>query len=150
MRVLALAFIFVAGFIGSAWAADPAPSTDVFAGAGFKITLANGATATKEQGPDFDVYYVAWGAAGHLGLYEGCCPQTFLIGNDVTKADITINGLKAQELKRNDGTSVSRELRVTIPRPGTSYTMIVHAWYKSLSTADAAIADQMLSTIAPK
>ena len=149
MRSVGLVLAFIAAFITGVSAAEPA-TPDVFANAGFKIALVSGATATKQQGPDFDVYYVAWGAAGHLGLYEGCCPQTFLTGPDVHKADITINGLKAAELKRSDDKVVSRELHITIPRPGTTATMVVHAWYKSLSPEDAAIADQMLATIAAK
>lgn len=148
MRAIGLMIVLFASVTAASWAAEPA--TDVFAGAAFKITLADGATASKQQGPDFDVYFVSWGASGHLGLYEGCCPQTFLAGPDVQKGNITLNGLKTQEAKRTDGTVVSRELHVTIPRPGTTYTMVVHAWYKSLSAQDAAIADQMLSTIAAK
>ena len=149
MRILGLLLSLMAALALTAVAAEPA-SPDVFANAGFKITLPSNATAAIQRGPDFDVYYVTWGTTGHLGLYEGCCPQTFLAGPDVQTNDITINGLKAKELKRSDGTALSRELHITIARPGTTYTMIVHTWYKSLSADDAAIADRILATITAK
>lgn len=135
---------------GTSVAADTALPVDVFANAGFKITLASGANATKQEGPDFFVYYVKWGAAGQLGLYEGCCAQAFLTGADVVKTDITINGLKAHEAKRDADGNASREVHITVTRPGSSASFIVHAWYKNLGADDAKIADQMIATIAAK
>ena len=137
--------------IGAAAAADGTPPKDAFANAGFKITLAGGASATKQDGPDFTVYFISWGPTGHLGLYEGCCAQTFLAGADLEKADIMINGLKAHQLKRQSGDFVSRELHIDVPAAGGStHAFVVHAWYKSLGADDAKIADQIIATIAAK
>ena len=141
----------ILSLIGAAAAADTTPPKDAFANAGFKITLASGAAASKQDGPDFAVYFVSWGATGHLGLYEGCCAQTFLAGADLEKTDITINGLKAHQLKRQSGDFASRELHIDVPAAGGSTrAYVVHAWYKSLGADDAKIADQMIATIAAK
>jgi hypothetical protein len=135
-----------------------APSTaapaNPFARASFAITLPAAAKATKEEGPDFDVYRVKWGQTGSLGIYEGCCPQTFVTDANAVKSDITINGVAVHQTTLRDGESTAKEYYFDFqPEPGTgteAHAFVVHAWYSNLDEADAKAADDIISTIRRK
>ena len=129
-----------------------APAAKPFARASFAITLPAAASAPKQEGPDFDVDTVKWGQTGSLGVYEGCCPQTFITDATAGKRDITINGITVHESTVRDGESTSREFYFDFqPEPGsTAFPFVVHAWYSNLDEADARAADDILATIRRK
>jgi hypothetical protein len=123
-----------------------------FARASFAITLPAAAKATREEGPDFDVYRVKWGQTGSLGIYEGCCPQTFVADANAVKSDATINGVAVHQTTLRDGESTAKEYYFDFqPEPGTdAHAFVVHAWYSNLDEADAKAADDIISTIRRK
>ncbi len=148
---IARAIILLVGFGARGLAAEKPPANP-FARASFAITLPARAAATKQEGPDFDVYTVKWGQTGMLGIYEGCCPQAFLTDANAEKRDITINDLPVRQTMLRDGEHTSKEFYFDFkPEPGsTAFPFVVHAWYSDLDEADAKTADEILSTIRRK
>jgi len=143
--------VLLVGF-GHRSSAAETPPANPFARASFAITLPAGAKTAKQEGPDFDVYTVKWGQTGMLGIYEGCCPQTFLTGAAAEKSDITINDLSVRQTTLRDGEHTSKEFYFDFkPEPGTNaFPFVVHAWYSDLDEADAKTADEIFSTIRRK
>jgi hypothetical protein len=149
MRVIGfvLAAVLLAATAGLSLAAD-AP-VDPFARARFAITLPTGATVAKQEGPDFDVYTVKWGLTGMLGLYEGCCPQTFITDPNAVKNDSVINDIEVKQTALRDGEHASKEVYFDVrPLPGSNaFPFVVHAWYSELGEIDEKTAEEILASI---
>jgi len=143
----------LAGFLVLAFFSE-APPRDAFAKSHFKITVTRGTSIEHEDFQGFDYYKLAWGARGHLIICEAC-PDRHDIGGDPPPADLqiselTLNGFKAhQELLRRGGT-VDRMLDIRLPVVSGKGFIVITTSYSHLGADDARIADQMISTIAPK